>query len=141
MANDNLWEARKRVLKCIDAIDVRLAQIDPKGTERYEDDFDASSQLSFLMVLHDELKTANTLMREAAITNSPVAAPDKRQAEKGLRNIAKALLAYAEVCDVGAMNIYARPGTESSYYSGFAINGDELLFSFQEIAEKGETDA
>ncbi len=141
MAKDKLWEARKRVLKCVDAIDVRLAQIDPKGTEQYEDDFDASSQLSFLMVLHDELKTANTLMREAAITNQREAAPDKSQAEKGLRKIAQALLSYAEACGVGAMNVYARPGTESSYYSGFAIDGDELLFSFQEIGEKGEEDA
>ena len=140
MANDNLWNARKRVLKCIDAIDVRLAQIDPKGTERYEDDFDASSQLSFLMVLQGELQAANALMREVAIKTSHSTAPDKSQAEKG-RKIAQALLSYAEACDVGAMNVYARPGTESSYYSGFAIDGDELLFSFQEIGEKGEEDA
>lgn len=68
MAKDGIWEARKRVLKCADAIEVRLEQMDPKGTERYEDDYDASGQLSFLMVLYGELRTANTILRDISIT-------------------------------------------------------------------------
>ena len=67
MAKDKLTEGRYRVLKCLSAIEVRLDQMDPKGTERYKDDYDASGQLSFLTVIQDQLMVANTLLRDAAM--------------------------------------------------------------------------
>lgn len=64
---DKLRDGRSRVVRCLSAVEVRINQMDPKGTERYEDDYDASGQLSFLMVLQGELSLANALLRDAAI--------------------------------------------------------------------------
>lgn len=62
-------------------------------------------------------------------------------AQKGLKKIARALAAYAEACGGCAMNVYARPGDKFTYISGFAIEGDELLFSFMEMDDKEGNDA
>lgn len=64
---ERLDKGRERIIRCLSAIEVRLDQMDPKGTERYEDDYDASGQLSFLMVLQGELSAANALIRAAAM--------------------------------------------------------------------------
>lgn len=60
------------------------------------------------------------------------------QAKKGLREIAHALFSYAQICGIESMNVHVRQGDSHNYMSGFAVNGDELLFDFMEL--EGEKD-
>lgn len=62
--SDVLWGARKEILTSMSAIEVRLDQMDPTGEDRYEDDPEATGQLSFLMVILGQLKRANGAIRE-----------------------------------------------------------------------------
>lgn len=59
--------------------------------------------------------------------------------KRSVHSIAEALLDIAQVDNVDSINVHAsvqRSG--SGYISGFAVNGDTLLFDFREIVGADE---